>query len=377
MRRVPAFIYKEFIHIYRDPRTLIMVFVLPVFMLIIMGSAITMDVKNIALGVLDLDNSQDSREIRDMMVRSGYFQLKATPSDDRELEDLIRSGKVDVGIKFNHSFSRKLKGGKASPIQLIVDGADSNTATVIIGYCESILQRFSLARLSSLIKGRGGAGSPAIPPVDPEIRIWFNPDLKSTNFLVPGLVGLVMMITLVPLTSMSVVKEKEQGTIEGIMVAPISPLEFIVGKLTPYMFIAYGDLFLVIVCGIFIFDVPFRGSYLLLFGLSFIFILCALSLGLLISTVAGSQRIAWQLSILTSILPSIFLSGFTFPVESMPVALQVICSLFPVRYYLVILQGIILKGVGFSALIPETVILAIFASALITISVSRFKKRIS
>jgi ABC-2 type transport system permease protein len=176
---------------------------------------------------------------------------------------------------------------------------------------------------------------------------------------------------------MSVVREKERGTIEGIMVAPVSPLEFIVGKMTPYMFIAYGDLFLVIISGIFLFDVPFRGSYLLLFALSFIFILCALSHGLLISTIANSQRIAWQLSILTSILPSIFLSGFTFPIESMPLVLQVICSLFPIRYYLVILQGIILKGVGISVLLPQTFILTIFALVLITLSVSRFKKRIS
>jgi ABC-2 type transport system permease protein len=369
MRRVPAFVYKEFIHIYRDPRTLIMVFFLPVFMLILMGSAITMDVKNISLAVLDLDNSQDSREIRDMMIRSGYFQLTATPPDEQNLEQLVQSGRVDVGLKINHNFSRKLKEGKASPVQIIVDGSDSNTATVTIGYCESIFQKFTLGRLSSLIKEKG--------IVDPEMRVWFNPDLKSTNFLVPGLIGLVMMITLVPLTSMSVVREKERGTIEGIMVAPVSPLEFIVGKMTPYMFIAYGDLFLVIISGIFLFDVPFRGSYLLLFALSFIFILCALSHGLLISTVANSQRIAWQLSILTSILPSIFLSGFTFPIESMPLVLQVICSLFPIRYYLVILQGIILKGVGISVLLPQTFILSIFALVLITLSVSRFKKRIS
>jgi ABC-2 type transport system permease protein len=176
---------------------------------------------------------------------------------------------------------------------------------------------------------------------------------------------------------MSVVREKERGTIEGIMVAPVSPLEFIVGKLTPYLFIAYGDLLLVIICGIFLFNVPFRGSYLLLFALSFIFIICALSHGLLISTLANSQRIAWQLSILTSILPSIFLSGFTFPIESMPLFLQAVCALLPVRYYLVILQGIILKGVGFRELLPQTVILSIFALILMRLSVARFKKRIS
>jgi len=377
MRRVPPFISKEFIHIYRDLWTLIMVFFLPVFMLIIMGSAITMDVKNIALALLDLDNTQDSREIRDMMVSSGYFQLRAIPADDRELEWLIQSGRMDVGLKINHDFSRVLKEGKPSPVQVLVDGSDSNTANIAIGYSESIFQKFTLNRLSLVIKAKGMQKNYPIPPVDPEIRFWFNSDLKSTNFLVPGLIGLIMMITLVPLTSMSVVREKERGTIEGIMVAPISPIEFIVGKLTPYLFIAYGDLFLVVICGIFLFDVPFRGSYLLLFALSFIFILCALSHGLLISTVANSQRIAWQLSILTSVLPSIFLSGFTFPIESMPLFLQGICALLPVRYYLVILQGIILKGVGLRELLPQTIILSIFAIILISLSVSRFKKRIS
>lgn len=377
MKRLIPFITKEFIHIYRDLWTLIMVFILPVTMLILMGSAITMDVKNISLGFIDLDNSKDSREILDMMVSSGYFQLRATAADDRELERLIQTGKIDMGVRINHNLSRFLKEGKASPIQVLVDGSDSNTANIMVGYCESIFQKFTLTRLASHIRKEGMLNGYSIPPVDPEIRFWFNSDLKSTNFLIPGLIGLIMMITLVPLTSMSVVREKERGTIEGIMVAPISPLEFIMGKLAPYLLIAYGDLFLVIIFGIFIFNVPFRGSYLLLFSLSFIFIICALSHGLLISTIAGSQRIAWQLSILTSILPSVFLSGFTFPIESMPVFLQIVCVFLPIRYYLVILQGIILKGVGFRELLPQIIILTIFAVVLTSLSVLRFKKRIT
>jgi ABC-2 type transport system permease protein len=377
MKRIRVMMYKEFIHIYRDLWTLIMIFFLPVFMLLLMGSSITLDVKNIALAVLDLDNSQDSREIRDMMVSSGYFRVRATPSDDREMEGLIDSGKADVGLKFYHNFSRYLKEGKSAPLQILIDGSDSNTANVTIGYCEAILQNFSLDRIASRLKNEGVIESSHIPPVDPEIRIWYNPDLKNTNFLVPGLIGLIMMITIAPVTAMAVVREKERGTIEGLMVAPVSPLEIIIGKMAPYMIISFVDLFIVVLTGIFIFNVPFRGSFILLLSLSYIFLLSAVSIGLLISTVAGSQRTAWQISILTSILPSIFLSGFIFPIESMPLPLQIICSLFPVRYFLLILRGIILKGVGLLPLLPQTVILLAFAIVLTTLSVSRFKKRIS
>lgn len=374
MNRILSIVRKEFIQIFRDTRTLIIVLIFPIFLLLLFGYAITLDINNITLAVCDLDNSSYSRELIQKFTESSYFNMKYFTTDEKKLLRYIDSGKIKVLIKIPPDFQEKISSGKTSSFQVIIDGSDSNTANIILGYTNLILQDYLNKIMVNLISRQGGKNIDL--PVELRDRVLFNPELKSMNFIVPGLIGVIMMVTTVALISLSIVKEREKGTIEAILVSPVKSYEFILGKLIPNIIIAFADFSIILFGGIIIFGVPFRGSFLLLFFLSGLFLLSALGIGLIISSITQSQQVAWTISLISTLLPSLILSGFIFPISSMPKIIQIISGFFPIRYFLVILRGIILKGVGFQCLFYESIILTIFGIFLLSVSILRFKKKV-
>jgi ABC-2 type transport system permease protein len=281
-----------------------------------------------------------------------------------------------VSVKIPPDFERDLNAAKTSPVRIVVDGSDNNTASVTLSYINLILQQYSTERLFEGFRKRGVSARRVALPVQLEPRILYNPELVSENFFVPGLMGMVMMVATTVLTTLSIVREKERGTIEMLMVSPLSRAELVLGKIFPYFLIAYINLFILLFLGEALFGVPFRGDIVLFAAVSALFLLTALGLGVFISTLASSQQVAWTVSFLTTLLPSFLLSGFIFPIEGMPRAIQVITYIVPVRYYIVILRGIILKGVGAESLSPEILSLAAFAVLIIAASSRRVTRRL-
>jgi ABC-2 type transport system permease protein len=376
LRRISAIIYKEYIHISRDIIALGMLIFFPVFALFLFGVAINLDIKHIPLAVYDQDRSPDSRALTEKFSQSGYFDLKARLTSEKEINGFVDARKVKVVLRVPSDFSRDIHSGKDTSVQLIIDGADNNTATIIMGYANSIIPKFSRDMLGALLRNEGLSLPAQLPSVDLRPSIWYNPELKSTIFLVPGLIGLLLMSITVIRTSITIVREKERGTMESLLVTPLKPLELMIGKITPYIIISFIILALIILLARFIFQVPIRGNLLTLFSISGLFIAATLGIGLFISNSADTAQTAWLMGFLSSILPAIILSGFIFPIESMPYPIQLITYLFPIRYFLVMLRGILLKGVGITVVYPEALILLMYALVIIAASVLRFKKKV-
>jgi len=376
LRRISAIIYKEYLHIARDKIALIMLIVFPVFMLFLFGFAINLDIKHIPLAVYDQDRSENARELTESFIQSGYFDLKERLFSEKQINPKVDKRKVKVILRIPPDFSKDIHKGKNTPVQLIIDGSDNNTANITMGYSKAIIQKFSRKILEELLLNKGMTFPVQLPSVDLRPNIWYNPELESSIFMIPGLIGIILMTIAVIRTSITIVREKERGTMESLLVAPIRPFELMIGKIIPYIIIAYISLALIILLSKLIFQVPFRGSLVTLFGLSGIFIAASLGIGLYISNIAETSQTAWLLGFLSSILPAIILSGFIFPIESMPYPVQLITYLFPVRYFLVILRGIILKGVDITILYKEALTLLLFALVMITISALRFKKKV-
>jgi ABC-2 type transport system permease protein len=376
LRRIAAIIYKEYLHISRDIVALMMLIFFPVFALFLFGFAINLDIRHIPLAVYDQDCSVDSRELTENFIQSGYFDLKERLYSPEQINPMVDKRKVKVVLGIPPDFSKDIHKGKDTPVQLIVDGSDNNTATIVMGYSSTIIQKFSRQVLGELLLNKGMAFPARLPSVELRPNIWYNPELKSSIFMVPGLIGLILMTITVIRTSITIVREKERGTMERLLVSPIRPIELMIGKIVPYIVISFLSLALIILLSWLFFKVPFRGNLLMLFSLSGIFIAASLGIGLYISNIAETSQTAWLMGFLSSILPAILLSGFIFPIESMPYPIQLITYILPIRYFLVILRGIILKGVGITTLYPEALILLIFALAMITISALRFKKKV-
>jgi len=376
LRRISAIIYKEYIHISRDIIALGMLIFFPVFALFLFGVAINLDIKHIPLAVYDQDRSPDSRALTEKFSQSGYFDLKARLTSEKEINGFVDARKVKVVLRFPSDFRRTIHSGKDTSVQLIIDGADNNTANIIMGYANSIIPKFSRDMLGALLRNEGLSLPAQLPSVDLRPSIWYNPELKSTIFLVPGLIGLLLMSITVIRTSITIVREKERGTMESLLVTPLKPLELMIGKITPYIIISFIILALIILLARFIFQVPIRGNLLTLFSISGLFIAATLGIGLFISNSADTAQTAWLMGFLSSILPAIILSGFIFPIESMPYPIQLITYLFPIRYFLVMLRGILLKGVGITVVYPEALILFMYALVIIAASVLRFKKKV-
>jgi ABC-2 type transport system permease protein len=370
-RRLRTLVKKEFIQIRRDRRILPILIIMPVLQLIILGYAVSSDIKHLAVAVCDLDRTAESRALLDRFATSGYFDIRHAVSDDRQIQPLVDAGKVRVGIVIPPRFAAKLARGETVAVQLLLDGTDSNTATVAQGYATQIVN----AEATRILEERLGPKAPAPLAVDPSIRVWFNPDLKSVNFMVPGVVALILTIVTMTMTATAIVKEKERGTIEQLIVSPIQPMQLMVGKALPFVLIGYADILLVVLVGLLWFRVPIAGSFPLLLLLSGVFIMTTLGLGLLISTLSQTQQQAMMLGFFAN-PPFMLLSGFIFPIASMPEPMQYLTYLIPLRYFLVIIRGIFLKGVGLEVLWPQALALLGFGVVLLTLSALRFQKRL-
>ncbi len=370
--RVKAIARKEFIQLRRDKRMLFIAFIAPIIQLTLFGYAATLDVKSVPVVVCDMDQSMQSRTILNDITASGYFAIQSRVPSLHDVRKNLDDGIAMVGIVIPEGLERDINGGRKAHIQTIIDGSNAIYATMVRSYLERILTNRAL-ELSTEEMSKNGL----IPftPLNIQPRVWYNPTLKSRDFMVPGVFALVLMIISTVLTSMAIVKEKERGTIEQLIVTPIKPTELIAGKLLPFSIISLIDIALVTMVAVFWFKIPLHGSFILLFLLSALFMLTTLGLGLLISTVSKTQQQAMMISMLI-IMPIILLSGVMSPIDNMPVAVQYFTLLIPLRYFIVIVRSIFMKGSGMSILWPDTIALAAFGIVLFLLSVSRFNKRI-
>ena len=374
-RRIRELIKKELIQTRRDRSMIGFIFIAPIVQLLLLGYAVTGDIKHISTAVYDQDRSATSREFVQRFIQSGYFDYNYYLSGENQINYLLDSGKAQFVLVIPYNFTKDLSRGRPTQVQTLYDGSDANTARVIGGYADAIIGQYSAAitiqrlnRLRTVIA--------RVPSVDGRLRVWYNPELKSVNFLIPGLLTTILLFVTTTLTSTAIVKEKELGTLEQLIVTPISPLELMIGKTVPFLLVGVIELILGISVALFWFHIRLAGNILLLFILSILFLLTTLGLGTLISTLSHTQ----QESSLTGVfflLPAMMLSGFIFPIANMPRIIQLFTYLDPLRYYLEIVRGIFLKGSGLNYLWPQTLVLAIFGISILLFSAMRFSKRLS
>jgi ABC-2 type transport system permease protein len=373
--RIPAIARKESLHILRDWRTLLIAFVLPVLLILLFGFAITFDIRDLKLAIADEDRTAASRALIERFTGSRYFRLVATASDPGELVALLDSGEAQIVLSIPKNYGRNIERWEGDTVQVLLDGSESNTATIAAGYVEAILAGLNIATVKNVLS-RGGVPSRGIPPVDMQIRVWFNPELNSTYTIVPGLVAVIMVVIAGLLTSLTVVRERELGSLEGLIATPARKHEIIIGKMLPYLALTLIDCLVVAMIGVVVFNVPFAGSLLLFAGTALVFAVAGLSIGLLASVVASNQVFANQIVILTTMLPSLMLSGFMFPIKSMPEWLQVLTYALPARYFVTICRGIMLKAQPAENLVRPTVFLIVFGAVLLSLAVARFEKKL-
>ncbi len=372
MKRTWAVARKELRQVARDPISLIMLLGLPAFMLVLYGYALNFDVRHVALAVQDRDKTVSSRDLISAFVNSTYFDVVATPAPGDDLERLTERLEAKAILVIPEGFGNDLGAGRTAPVQLLLDGADATTATTILGYATGLVAEAN----ERLLRGTlARAGIALEPGISYEPRVWYNPELESTQFLVPGLIGFLLMLTAVLATAMSVVREKERGTMEQLRVAPLRTPELIVGKTLPYLGISFMAAVTILAAARVLFDVTVQGPYLALFVATLIYLFGALAFGLFLSTIADSQAMAFQVSLITSMLPAILLSGFLFQIRAMPEWLQAITYAVPARYYLVILRGVILKGASLEPYWPELLALVIFAVVMVALASVRLAKK--
>ncbi len=373
-RRVFSVARKEMLHILRDPRSLGMAIAIPMLLLVLFGYALTLDVDNVPLVVWDQSQSHVSREFISRLTGSPYFSLREYVYNYREVERAIDSGVALVALVIPTDFAGQIESGRTAPVQLIVDGSDSNTATIAMGYADVVAQTYSQDIAIRQIQRIGGEKLQV--PLDVRPRVWFNADMESKNYIIPGLIAVIMMVIAALLTSLTVAREWERGTMEQLISTPVKGRELILGKLLPYFGIGMLDVLLAVLMGEFLFGVPLRGNVALLFGMAAIFLAGALSLGMVISIVTKSQLLASQLAMVLTFLPSFLLSGFMYAIGNMPHAIQVITYLIPARYFVALLKGIYLKGVGLEILVVEAALLAAFGGLMFLVANVKFKKRL-
>lgn len=377
MRQLWALIKKELLQIRRDPRTLGIILFAPVIMLILYGNAINYDIRHIGVVVCDQDASRQSRGLINQLSVSEYFDILGYIADPNNLTDWLDSGKARAFVWIPSGFERKLAAGNSSEIFLGVDGADSNAATITLGYFTGFIRSYSSEIVLYRLRQSGRKGLiETTPPFSVKERFWYNPELKSSHFIVPGLIAVLLMMMVSLLTGMAITGEKERNTFEQLAASPIHPLILILGKIIPYAFASFGGVLLIIPAGIFGFGVPLKGSLLVLFLFIIIFLTSALAMGLTFSTIAKTQQQAMLMTLSATLLPSILLSGFVFPIETMPWILRLLSNLIPANYFLVALRGIFLKGVGLQILWPQLISLLLFAFFFAMIAAMRFRKRL-
>jgi len=372
--RLFHFIKKEILQLLRDPRLLVIAILVPVMQLLILGYVATTDIKHVRTAIYDEDKSYYERTYLQGFKNSGYFDFNHYISNTKQISDLLDSGRVQLVLHLPVDFGKRIVRGETADVQAVIDGTNSSSATIIQGYISQINFMYSRKIMEEQI-ARRGLRPGSLELLDLQTRVWYNPELKSVNFMVPAIFALIIMIESMILTSASIIKEKERGTMEMLMSTPLKPYELILGKLLPSVIVAYLDITLAFLVAVLWFRVPVQGSVTLFFILGGVFLLSGLGMGVFISTVSSSQRQA-IMSVLFVMIPSFIISGFIFPIANMPKFIQPLTYLIPVRYYLVIVRGIFLKGIGMKYLWQEVWPLLIFGGILLTLSILRFRKRI-
>jgi ABC-2 type transport system permease protein len=371
---------KEMRQIGRDRRTLLILLFVPVFFLLVYGYALNFDIRHVLIAVQDNDRSTASRDVISSFVNSGYFDLYGEVANDAEITRVIDKNDARAVLVIPARFGSDVAAGYPTSVQLIVNGDNANTATTVVGYARSLLSATSaryemqarVATATCLAEACGDGGGPLVS-VEP--RVFYNPELRSTLFLVPGLIAYIAMLTAVVSTALSIVREKEVGTMEQVRMSPIGPVAYILGKTAPYFLVSIISAMSIVVAAMVLFDMPMRGSWVVLFGVVSLFLVGALGFGLLISSIAETQQVAFQLALLTSFLPTLMLSGFIFPISSMPEFLQLVTHIVPARYFLVALRGIVLKGVGPEVFWSDLVALVIFAVVILGLASLRLRRQ--
>jgi len=357
-RRTKAIAKKEFKQLLRDKRLLFVLLFFPIFLLVIFGYAVNFDVKNIQIAVLDKNNTELSRTFVNSFLHSKYFQLAKTLNSDNKIKPTLDKKQAQVVLVIPNDFSKKVHTHKeTAKVQFLIDGVDGNTATIIKNYVTNASTKFALNLQEELVRKFGIKLS---YPVLLEPIFWFNPDLQTTKFLIPGLIAMILIITSVISVSLSLVKEKELGTIEQINVSSINSLELLIGKSTPYVLVAFLDAVLILAAGYIFFDVVVKGSFFLLFVSMLIYIIASTSMGIFISVVSDTQQIAFTMATFATLLPSVILSGFIFPIESMPAIIQVVTNITPAKFFIIVLRAIIIRGVGLQAFLLQLGYLILF-----------------
>lgn len=368
MKRFKGFVIKEFYHIFRDYRTMVILFGMPLVQILIFGFAISTEINNAGIAILDNSKDAVTQKITNKLLSSGYFNLEANLSDYKEIEPMFRKGNIKEVIIFENNFAQKLETEKKANIQIIADASDPNTASLITSYTSNIINNYQMEMMKNQ----------QLPmQINPEVKMLYNEELKSVFMFVPGTITVLLMLISAMMTSISITREKELGTMEILLASPLKPIQIIVGKVVPYVFISFMIAVIILILGFTVFGMPVQGSLFLLMGECLLFILMALSLGILISTVTQTQQTAMMISMFALMLPTILLSGFIFPIENMPLPLQVFSNVIPPKWFIIIIKNIMLKGVGLGYIWKETLILLGMTLFFIVLSVKKFKIRLS
>lgn len=373
-RRWWAISRKEFLHVFRDSRSLYLALAIPVLLLLLFGYALSLDVDHIPTIIYDQDRGAESRELVQHFSGSRFFQISRIVESPRELDHEINRSRALVAVVIQPGFGRDLKAGREAKVQLILDGSDSNTANIALGYAQSLVAAYG-AEVRSTARDRLGA--PKVTGIEARIRVIFNSDLVSRNYIVPGLIAVILMIISAVLTSLCVAREWENGTMEQLLSTPLRPVEFLLGKLSAYFAICMVDMLVAIVTGVWLFEVPLRGSVLLLVASGALFCFGALCWGIMLSTVTRNQVVAYQISMLSSFLPAFLLSGFIYSLDNMPPIIQLVSRIVPARYFVTILKGIFLKGIGLQLLWTEVGALALYGMVVFAVAVRKMRQKVA
>lgn len=375
MKTIYHFVIKELLQVKRDKKMLAIIFMAPILQLIFLGYAANMDVDIVHTTIYDQDKTETSRNFIERLVETGYFQIDYNANSYEEITDLLNDGKTLVAIVIPKDFEKKINRRETTPLQTIFEGSDASKASIALGYIQGVTTRFS-QNLITETKDKLGMKISLSGSITPEVRVWYNPEMKSRVFMVPGILGLVLMISTISLMSMAVVREREIGTMEQLIVTPIKKYQLILGKLIPFTMIGFVILVIVMILMTQWFGITVRGNRLFLLFSAFLFILSNLGIGLLISTISKTQQQAMMASVFAVMMPMIYLSGFAFPIENMPKFFQYITYAIPLRYFITIIRGVVLKGIGFSSLWLETVILFGMGVSILVLSAMRFSKKV-
>ena len=375
MRRFRALIKKEITHMLRDPRTLIFIFIMPILQLVLLGYANTTDIKNVPTVIFNQDNSPASRELLDSFQATGYFSFDYFVYSQTDVNNLIGSGKAEVGIVIPPNYGADLASGQSTQALVLLDGSDPDVASATLSAAQLAGQAHGVSIKAQQLSLQGASISAGSNPIDVRTDVLYNPDLLGSYSIVPGLIAVILFQTGASLTGLAIVRERERGTMEQLIVTPIRSWELILAKIIPYILVSFADTVLILVLGTLMFGVPIRGSLMLLFAMTGLYLLPTLGYGLVISTVAQTQQQA-QLMVMPIMLPAMMLSGFIFPIASLPVVLQFVADLLPTTYFIYVMRAVVVKGVGLNLIIPQTIALSIFAVALLGLAMWRFRKNL-